>query len=93
MITTMARKKVRKLWSTGQIAELVGVNPKTVAQWIDGGEMAGVKLPGLVERRVHRQELRSFLAKFEYEWALREMDQEEGINQTPPPAPTRKRKA
>lgn len=74
---------VRKLFSTGQIAELVGVKARTVTKWIDSGELQGTRLPGgdlrSGDRRVHREALRSFLQRFEFIWALRELDKEEGI--------------
>jgi excisionase family DNA binding protein len=84
---TMTKRKVRKLFSTGQVAELVGTNPKTVAGWFDKGILKGVKLPGLGERRVHREELRGFLARYEYIWAIRELDQEEGPLPAEEPSP------
>ncbi len=65
------------------IADLVGVHPRTVTKWIDAGELKGVKLPG-GERRVHRQVLREFCVRYEYVWAIRELNQEEGIKDDEP---------
>lgn len=73
-----AQKSVLKLWSTGQIARLLGVNVKTVATWIDKGDLKGVKFPAQKpDRRVHRDELRRFLTQHDCDWALKEMDQDE----------------
>ncbi len=99
-----SKPKVRKLWSTGNISDLIGVNPKKVADWIDLGELKNVTLPGLDERRVHREELRRFLERYEFVWALRELDIEEGLIVSaasrkaqdvplPPPAAPAKKKA
>ena len=89
------KRKIRKFFTTGEIADLCGSNPKTVAVWIDSGEMKGVKYPNQTERRVHRDELRRFFESYENIWALRELDIEEGIpRETPntePEPPTLKR--
>ncbi len=76
---TMAKRKVRKLFSTGQAAELIGVDQKTIANYVDRGYIKGIKLPGLGERRIPRQELRKFLVEYDHVWPLRELDMEEGI--------------
>lgn len=73
------RRKVRKLFTTGQIAELLGISTKTIASYIDKGYLKGVELPGTSERRVPRQELRLFLVKWNHIWPLRELDAEEGV--------------
>ncbi len=72
-----AGKQARKLWTTGQVARLVGCNVKAVARWIDTGELKGYLLPGDPGRRVHRAELRRFLADHDYSWALEELAAEE----------------
>ncbi len=85
--TAMSHRKVKKLWGTGQISDLIGTNPKTVATWIDAGELKGVRLPGLNERRVHRDVLRAFCEKYEYTWALDVLNAEEGLPRVTPQDP------
>ncbi len=69
--------RMKKLFSTGQIADLIGVCAKVVAGWIDTGKLKGLTLPGSTnERRVHRDELRAFLIAHNFDYALRELDQD-----------------
>ena len=51
-----------KALSTGQIAKLVQVAPRTVSKWIDSGLLPGYRLPGSRDRRVPRASLVKFLA-------------------------------
>jgi excisionase family DNA binding protein len=79
MARRSARPEVRQLFTTGELARLIDVNPKTVVGWIDSGELRGVSMPGEGERRVHRGALRAFLRRFDYYWALAKLDLEEGL--------------
>jgi two-component system, OmpR family, response regulator RpaA len=51
------------LFTTGMIAKLCGVAPRTVSKWIDSGRLKGRRLPGSMDRRVGRAELDAFLAR------------------------------
>lgn len=47
--------------STGQVASLLGVSPRTVCKWVDSGRLKGYKVPGSGGfRRVTREELKRF---------------------------------
>lgn len=85
----MAKKKAyrQKLFTTGEIAGLVDTTPKTVARWIDEGLLPGVKLPGMVERRVHRDDARKFFVEMGYHWAVKDLDNWEDRDAPEPPAP------
>ncbi len=72
-----------KLYSTGMIAELIGVSPRTVVKWIRDGQMKSFSLPS-GERRIHRDNLRDFCQRYELDFALRELNLEEGITEPEP---------
>jgi len=54
----LARQEV---FTTGQIATLCGVAPRTVAKWFDSGRLKGYRIPGSQDRRVPRESLVAFL--------------------------------
>jgi hypothetical protein len=39
--------------TTGQVANRLGVSPRSVAKWIDDGRLVGMRLPFSKDRRVH----------------------------------------
>lgn len=84
MLTAGVYKRVKKLWTTTDIAELLGVSDKHIRKWIDDGQLKNQVLPGFSERRVHREDLRKFLLTYQYYHALREMDAEESITRKYP---------
>lgn len=47
--------------TTGQVARICGVAPRTVQKWIDSGHLHGYRLPGGLDRRVPRDEVVRFL--------------------------------
>ncbi len=53
------------VFTTGKIAKLCKVAPRTVAKWIDTGQLKGYRIPNSLDRRVTADELRAFLAKNE----------------------------
>lgn len=46
--------------TTGQVAKYFGVAPGTVTKWIDSGMIAGMRLPGSKDRRVHPAAVHEF---------------------------------
>lgn len=53
------------IYTTGQIAKLCMVAPRTVAGWFDKGLLKGYRLPGTgQERRVPRANLLAFLTAY-----------------------------
>jgi excisionase family DNA binding protein len=47
-------------FSTGQIAKMTNVAPRTVSKWIDSGRLVGYRIPGGKDRRVMRADLEAF---------------------------------
>lgn len=86
--STMTRSKryPKKLFTTGEIARIVNTTAKTVARWIDEGTIVGIHLPGMVERRVHRDEARAFFVRMGWTWAIKEIDAWDGPDPEEPPA-------
>jgi hypothetical protein len=71
-------KPAKVTWTTGDIAKLLDVSPKTVAGWMDEGDLFAVTMPGMTERRAHRGALRSFCRTKGLYWAVAYLDLEEG---------------
>lgn len=51
----------REIFTSGQVATLCQVSPRTVSKWIDTGRLKGFRLPGSQDRRVMRAHLVQFL--------------------------------
>jgi two-component system, OmpR family, response regulator RpaA len=49
------------VFTTGKIARICKVAPRTVSKWIDSGRLAGYRIPGSEDRRVPRDNLIRFL--------------------------------
>lgn len=59
----------REWWTTGQVARRLGCAPRTVCDWIDGGRLVGIRVPGTRDRRVHINALREFERRNGYDRA------------------------
>lgn len=55
----MARPK--EILTTGQVADICRVAPRTVTKWFDTGRLKGYKIPGSRDRRIPRSELLRFM--------------------------------
>lgn len=51
---------IGQVFTTGAVAKLLGVAPRTVSKWFDRGLLAGYRLPGSRDRRVTREALEQF---------------------------------
>ena len=51
------------VFTTGQIARVCHVAPRTATKWIDSGVLKGYRLPGSRDRRVTRADLLRFLTE------------------------------
>jgi excisionase family DNA binding protein len=49
------------VFSTGQVAKICKVAPRTVSKWFDSGRLKGYKIPGSPDRRIPREYLIKFL--------------------------------
>lgn len=57
----MGEYEVAKVFTTGQVAEICQVAPRTVSKWFDSGRLRGYRIPGSRDRRIPRESLKSFL--------------------------------
>lgn len=56
----MPTMKVRKVFTTGQVANLRDLAPRTASKWFDSGKLAGYRIPLSNDRRVPRENLIRF---------------------------------
>ncbi len=49
------------VFTTGQVAAIVNVAPRTVTKWFAKGTLKGYRIPGSQDRRIPAKELRAFL--------------------------------
>src|SRR5262245_41693343 len=52
-----------RVFTTGQVAHLLGVAPRTVSKWFDRGLLSGYRIPGSNDRRIPREDLLKFIAE------------------------------
>jgi excisionase family DNA binding protein len=64
----------RKVFTTGQVAKICKVAPRTVSKWFDSGRLRGYRIPGSQDRRIPREALIRFLK--EYGMPLGELEEE-----------------
>lgn len=57
----MANLETKKMFTTGDVAKLLCVAPRTVSKMFDSGKLVGFRLPGSLDRRIPRDELLRFL--------------------------------
>lgn len=59
----MHKKNVRKpdVLTSGQVATVCGVAPRTASKWIDSGALKGYRIPESRDRRVYRRDLIEFM--------------------------------
>lgn len=50
-----------KAFTTGEVAKICKVAPRTVAKWFDSGRLKGWRVPGTQDRRIPREALALFL--------------------------------
>jgi len=55
----MSSKK--QVFTTGQVAKICQVAPRTVSKWFDSGKLKGYRIPGSQDRRIPREQLIRFL--------------------------------
>lgn len=52
---------IKKVFTTGQVAKICQVAPRTVSKWFDSGKLRGYRIPGSQDRRIPRDHLIRFL--------------------------------
>ena len=65
---------MRKVFTTGQVAKICKVAPRTVSKWFDSGRLKGYRIPGSQDRRIPREHLIRFLK--EHGMPLGELEEE-----------------
>jgi len=51
----------RTVLTTGQVAEICHVAPRTVSKWFDAGHLGGYRIPGSRDRRIPAEQLLAFM--------------------------------
>ena len=59
---------MKKVFTTGQVAKICKVAPRTVSKWFDSGRLRGYRIPGSQDRRIPREQLIRFLKEHGYTW-------------------------
>ena len=65
---------MKKVFTTGQVAKIGKVAPRTVSKWFDSGRLRGYRIPGSQDRRIPREHLIKFLK--EHGMPLGELEEE-----------------
>src|SRR5260221_1913103 len=65
---------MKKVFTTGQVAKICKVAPRTVSKWFDSGRLRGYRIPGSQDRRIPRENLIRFLK--EHGMPLGELEEE-----------------
>jgi two-component system response regulator RpaA len=65
---------MKKVFTTGQVAKICKVAPRTVSKWFDSGRLRGYRIPGSQDRRIPREHLIRFLK--EHSMPLGELEEE-----------------
>lgn len=57
----MVHDKLKDVLTTGQVARICNVAPRTVSKWFDSGSLRGYRIPGSKDRRIPLQALIRFM--------------------------------
>lgn len=57
----MGAKQNKSVLTTGEVAKLCNVAPRTVAKWFDAGHLRGYRIPGSKDRRIPADQLVKFM--------------------------------
>jgi two-component system, OmpR family, response regulator RpaA len=58
----------REVYTTGQVARMCHVAPRTVCKWFDTGQIQGYRIPGSEDRRIPRREVLRFVRRHGIPW-------------------------
>jgi excisionase family DNA binding protein len=56
--------RTKEVFTTGEVARICHVAPRTVSKWIDTGKLSGYRIPGSRDRRVPAESLVSFMREY-----------------------------
>jgi excisionase family DNA binding protein len=57
----MAYQKIKDVLTTGEVAKICNVAPRTVSKWFDTGVLIGYRIPGSKDRRIPLNQLIRFM--------------------------------
>src|SRR3569623_4007 len=58
---TLMNSKVKDVLTTGEVAKICNVAPRTVSKWFDSGALRGYRIPGSKDRRIPVNQLIRFM--------------------------------
>jgi excisionase family DNA binding protein len=58
---SMRNAALKDVLTTGEVAQICHVAPRTVSKWVDTGKLRGYRIPGSRDRRVPRSHLLAFM--------------------------------
>jgi excisionase family DNA binding protein len=58
---TMTNTKLKDVLTTGEVAKICNVAPRTVSKWFDSGALRGYRIPGSKDRRIPLNQLIRFM--------------------------------
>jgi excisionase family DNA binding protein len=61
MSATTQNSKVKDVLTTGEVAKICNVAPRTVSKWFDSGALHGYRIPGSKDRRIPLNQLIRFM--------------------------------
>ena len=59
--TSTSNAKVKDVLTTGEVAKICSVAPRTVSKWFDSGALHGYRIPGSKDRRIPLNQLIRFM--------------------------------
>jgi excisionase family DNA binding protein len=68
---------MKKVFTTGQVAKVCKVAPRTVSKWFDSGRLRGYRIPGSQHRRIPREHLVRFVKEHDISIAIEALEAEE----------------
>src|SRR5690606_27786496 len=57
----MSATKAKDVLTTGEVAKICNVAPRTVSKWFDSGALTGYRIPGSKDRRIPLNQLIRFM--------------------------------
>src|SRR4051794_18380935 len=60
-VNAMSATKVKDVLTTGEVAKICNVAPRTVSKWFDSGALHGYRIPGSKDRRIPLNQLIRFM--------------------------------
>jgi two-component system, OmpR family, response regulator RpaA len=55
---------MKQVFTTGDVARICHVSPRTVSKWFDSGRLRGYRIPGSEDRRIPRADLITFMKTY-----------------------------